>query len=79
MDHNLPPAQQLQVGLRTHEADFSSKQVSEPSILRDIMFIFQGIDGTYIKFDPESDAYVIDETVKCPPTLHQRTCKVQSD
>ncbi|KAI9286402.1 Spc98 family-domain-containing protein [Umbelopsis sp. AD052] len=63
MDHNLPPAQQLQVGLRTHEAEFSSKQVPEAAILRDIMFIFQGIDGTYIKFDAESDAYVIDDMV----------------
>jgi hypothetical protein len=27
------------------------------------MFIFQGIDGTYIRFDPEADAYVIDDTV----------------
>ncbi|KAH8556990.1 Spc98 family-domain-containing protein [Umbelopsis sp. PMI_123] len=63
MDHNLPPAQQLQVGLRTHEAEFSSKQVPEPAILRDIMFIFQGIDGTYIKFDSETDAYVIDNMV----------------
>jgi len=63
MDHNLPPAQQLQVGLKTHEADFSSKQVSEPALLRDVMFIFQGIDGTYIKFDVEADTYVIDDTV----------------
>jgi gamma-tubulin complex component 3 len=63
MDHNLPPAQQLQVGLRTHESEFLAKQISEPALLRDIMFIFQGIDGTYIRFDPEADAYVIDDTV----------------
>jgi gamma-tubulin complex component 3 len=63
MDHNLPPAQQLQMGLRTHEAEFSSKQVPEAAILRDIMFIFQGIDGTYVKFDAETDAYVIDDMV----------------
>jgi hypothetical protein len=40
-----------------------AKQISEPALLRDIMFIFQGIDGTYIRFDPEADAYVIDDTV----------------
>jgi gamma-tubulin complex component 3 len=71
MAHNLPPAQQLQAGLKTHEADFSSRQIPEAALLRDMMFIFQGIDGTYIRFDSEADTYIVDDTVGIPRSTRE--------
>ncbi|KAM3589786.1 Microtubule-nucleating Tub4p (gamma-tubulin) complex component [Umbelopsis sp. WA50703] len=71
MAHNLPPAQQLQAGLKTHEADFSSRQIPEAALLRDMMFIFQGIDGTYIHFDSEADTYIVDDTVGIPRSTRE--------
>ncbi|OAD75106.1 hypothetical protein PHYBLDRAFT_96718, partial [Phycomyces blakesleeanus NRRL 1555(-)] len=35
----------------------------ESALLRDLIFIFQGIDGQYIRFDPGSGEYTIDSKV----------------
>lgn len=39
--------------------------VSESDILRDLIFIFQGIDGQYIKLNPTTDEYLIDKQLLC--------------
>ena len=33
-------------------------EVSEAALLRDVLFVFQGIDGKHVRFDPVADAYV---------------------
>ncbi|KAJ3015243.1 UNVERIFIED_CONTAM: Gamma-tubulin complex component 3, partial [Siphonaria sp. JEL0065] len=43
-------------------------KVTEPLLLRDILFIFQDIDGKFIKFNPTADVYVIIENVWIPPS-----------
>ena len=35
--------------------------MSESDILRDLVFVFQGINGQYIKADPSTDEYFIDK------------------
>ena len=37
----------------------ASSDIPEPLLLRDLLFTFQGIDGTYIKYHAQSDAYHI--------------------
>ncbi|KAJ3235513.1 Gamma-tubulin complex component 3 [Chytriomyces hyalinus] len=41
---------------------------SESELLRDIMYIFQDIDGQYIKFNPTLDIFVLSDKVWVPPT-----------
>ncbi|GES99979.1 gamma-tubulin complex component 3 homolog [Rhizophagus clarus] len=42
------------------EFDHSNVEVSEEMLLRDIIFIFQGINGQFIKYNEESLSYIID-------------------
>ena len=39
-------------------------EVTEASLLRDIIFVFQNIEGDYIHFDRKQEAYRIDEKVR---------------
>ncbi|CAO3698975.1 unnamed protein product [Rhizopus stolonifer] len=50
---NDPPAVQL--------AKARSDQANESEILRDLVFVLQGIDGQYIRFDPMTEEYLIDD------------------
>ncbi|CAG8720812.1 18621_t:CDS:10, partial [Dentiscutata erythropus] len=52
---SLPPKTILTKQLATLE---NNSEISEALLLRDIVFIFQGIDGQYIKYDKNS--YIID-------------------
>lgn len=38
-------------------------EVSEAALLRDAIFMFQGIDGRYVKFAEDAGSYVIDNKV----------------
>ena len=38
-------------------------EVSEALLLRDIVFIFQGINGQFIKYNEDSSSYIIDPKV----------------
>ncbi|EIE76966.1 hypothetical protein RO3G_01670 [Rhizopus delemar RA 99-880] len=55
-----PPAIQLAKAKASYRPD-----VSESDILRDLIFIFQGIDGQYIKLNPTTDEYLIDKQLLC--------------
>ncbi len=45
-------------------------RVIESDILRDLLYVFQGIDGRFLKYDSKVDAFVMDSSVKLPrPTL----------
>ena len=38
-------------------------EISEALLLRDVVFVFQGIDGQYIKFDKTTGSYLVDSKV----------------
>ena len=44
----------------------AASEITEAALLRDILFVFQGIDGRYIRFDPVADRYSIDRHVGVP-------------
>jgi len=39
------------------------QEITEDVLVHDLIYIFQGIHGRYIKFNPESDNFIIDERV----------------
>jgi hypothetical protein len=41
----------------------SAWQVSEEVLLREIIYAFQGIEGTYVRFDPFLDGFAVDSKV----------------
>ena len=43
-------------------------EVSEAVLLRDMMFVLQGIDGKYIRYSKQLDCFVVDPQV-CPPRI----------
>jgi gamma-tubulin complex component 3 len=47
----------------------------ELKLLTDLLFIFQGINGKHIKYDPRSENYVLDPQVKVsmPPPVRDMT------
>ncbi|KAG0254944.1 Gamma-tubulin complex component 3 [Actinomortierella ambigua] len=50
-----------------------SAEVDESALLRDLMFIFQGIDGKTVRFDSESGTCVIDPNSFCAALQHELT------
>jgi hypothetical protein len=43
-----------------------SFELSEQLLIRDLLFVFQGIDGRYIKFDHKTDGYTLAERISLP-------------
>jgi len=41
-----------------------NKEIPEAQLLRDIVFVLQGIEGQHIKFERGSSSYVIDQKVR---------------
>lgn len=39
--------------------------------MRDLLFVFQGIDGQYIKYELLSDAYILSPTVVVSPSTQK--------
>ena len=48
------------------DALFWVNQDDENKLIRDLLFIFQGISGTFIKYDTRSAQYIIDPTLGVP-------------
>ncbi|KAI8920406.1 Spc98 family-domain-containing protein [Entophlyctis helioformis] len=62
-----------------HIQDAQNPTVTEPELIRDVLFVFQGVDGKHIKFDAAADNYVMDPQLSLPnPTrqLVRRICEV---
>ncbi|KAH6580168.1 hypothetical protein BASA60_002985 [Batrachochytrium salamandrivorans] len=60
-------------------ADAQRLTLSESELIRDMLFVFQGIDGRHIKFDMELGIYALDSQIYIPnPTreLVQRPCEL---
>ena len=43
-------------------------EVSEAALVRDILYVFQGIDGKFIKMSAQDNCYKIDSKVREPAT-----------
>lgn len=64
----LPPAIQLARARENQRNETALIYVSESDLLRDLIFIFQGIDGQYIKYNQELNdyAFISDISVSKP-------------
>ena len=45
--------------------------INEASIVRDLLFVFQGIDGQYIKFELLADAYTLTPNATVSPSTQK--------
>jgi gamma-tubulin complex component 3 len=53
--------------------------VNEDTVVRELLFVFQGIDGQYIKFSALDDAFVLSPAVTVSPStmkLIQELCEL---
>jgi hypothetical protein len=41
----------------------ASFEVPEGTLIRDIIYVFQAIDGKYVKYDSRRDMYIVDPSV----------------
>ncbi|KAN0047476.1 hypothetical protein ACTA71_001858 [Dictyostelium dimigraforme] len=63
----LPPTQQSNSAnntptlVSTKKSVIGINEIPEHLLIRDIIYVFQGIDGTYIKYNKQSDSFKIDE------------------
>lgn len=55
-------------------ASRSPGEVSEAALVRDILYVFQGIDGKFIKMSAQENCYKIDSKV---PTGYIKLCTVR--
>ena len=44
--------------------------------MRELLFVFQGIDGMWIKYQLLDDAYVLSQTVTVSPSAHKLICEL---
>lgn len=51
-------------------------EISESELLKDLVYVFQGIEGKWIKFDPYSDSYRISPQSGIPKAICQRVSKL---
>ncbi|ORZ25249.1 gamma-tubulin complex component protein [Absidia repens] len=71
-DRSLPAAIQLAKARKQlemeqdMEIDRPEIKVPDALLLRDLIYIFQGIDGQYITFDSENNEYILDPQVSVP-------------
>ena len=80
MDVAMPPASGLraQAYAQLAECERSDFDVSEADLVRDVLFVCQGIDGRHIRFEATVDGYLLDRHVSIPPAprqLLQRLCE----
>lgn len=61
---------------KTFSTFSASYEVSEATLLREIIYIFQGIEGKIIKLDQSNDAYRIDSKVGVPRAVRDLVNKL---
>ena len=57
--------------LRTLRWSSPNGEVNEDVIVRELLFVFQGIDGVLIKYQLLEDAYVLSPAVQGSPSAHK--------
>ncbi len=45
-------------------------------IVRELLFVFQGIDGTLIKYQLLEDAYILQPQITVSPSAHKLICEL---
>ncbi|CAL1545342.1 unnamed protein product [Lymnaea stagnalis] len=77
---NIPSSQQaansLPRGTLTHQGDRTTHQPTEQGILKDLVYVLQGISGHWIKFDTIADAYKVDNESGIPKVYKQELLKI---
>ncbi|XP_012945175.1 gamma-tubulin complex component 3 homolog [Aplysia californica] len=53
-------------GMLVHRGDNTSFEISEQNLIKDLIFVLQGIDGQWIKVDPFKDMYKVDSEIGVP-------------
>ncbi|XP_039127387.1 gamma-tubulin complex component 3 [Dioscorea cayenensis subsp. rotundata] len=54
-------------------------EIDEQTLVRDVLYAAQGIDGRFVRFDPRSDGYDLPETMRVPRsmrTMVRRLCEL---
>ncbi|XP_078738908.1 gamma-tubulin complex component 3 [Lampetra fluviatilis] len=54
----------------------TSVELSESLLVRDLLYVFQGIEGTYVRMSPTEGAYLIDPKVGAPKSLRDVTSRL---
>ncbi|KAL4219924.1 Gamma-tubulin complex component 3 [Mactra antiquata] len=65
----VPRAGRNQTGMMKSQGDNTSFEIPERELVRDLVFILQGIEGKWIKFDVTKDAYKADKQVGIPQAV----------
>jgi hypothetical protein len=50
-----------------HQTVNTASDISDAMLLRDMIFVIQGIDGRYVKYCPRADSFIVDAEVKRSP------------
>ncbi|CAO3611650.1 unnamed protein product [Cunninghamella echinulata] len=69
-ERSLPASIQLAQARKKYnepsQTNLTTIPISEALILKDLIYIFQGIDGQYITFDSDTNEYILDPNVTIP-------------
>jgi hypothetical protein len=57
--------------LKNMRYNASSGDISEEGLVRDLLFVFQGIQGQYIQYSLLEDAYVLQPTLIISPSTRK--------
>ncbi|KAL0136957.1 Spc98 family-domain-containing protein [Mucor lusitanicus] len=71
-----PPAVQLARARESHSRMTEAVYVSEADLLRDLIFLFQGIDGQYIRYDPQLNDHVFIPGIQVSPSITNMVFKL---
>ncbi|KAK4521457.1 GTP cyclohydrolase II [Mucor velutinosus] len=71
-----PPAVQLARARESHSRMTEAVYVSEADLLRDLIFLFQGIDGQYIRYDIQLNDHVFIPGIEVSPSITNMVFKL---
>ncbi|GAN07895.1 gamma-tubulin complex component 3 [Mucor ambiguus] len=71
-----PPAVQLARAREAHGRMSEAIYVSEADLLRDLIFLFQGIDGQYIRYDTQLNDHVFTPGIEVSPPITNMVFKL---
>ncbi len=54
----------------------ASYEISEQALLRDLIFVFQGLDGKYIKYESKIEAFTISSQYNIPQPVRNLVRKI---
>eukprot|EP00051_Salpingoeca_urceolata_P028327 m.486294 g.486294 ORF g.486294 m.486294 type:complete len:857 (+) comp24292_c0_seq1:160-2730(+) len=59
-----------------HEHGRTAEEVPQHVIVRDLVYVLQGIDGRLVRFDPAADAYLVDRQAGVPQPTRDLVSKI---